>query len=79
MVHGEQSQEAQELARQQLEESAKENLSLAEAEAERRLEHLRHQEHIQRCEEAQRRIGICKRVVAGMLKQQLALAWSTFV
>jgi hypothetical protein len=79
MVHGEQSQEAQELARQQLEESAKENPSLAEAEAEPRLEYLRDQEHIRRSEEAQGRIGICKLVVARMLKQQLALAWSTFV
>jgi uncharacterized membrane protein len=38
-----------------------------------------HQEYIQRIDEAQRRIGMCKRVVARMLKQQLALAWSTFV
>ena len=29
--------------------------------------------------EAQRRIGMCKRVVARMLKQQLALSWSSFV
>jgi hypothetical protein len=79
MVHGDQSQKAQELARQQLEDSAKENLSLAEAEAEPGLEYLRHREQIRRSEDAQRRIGICKRVVARMLKQQLALAWSTFV
>ena len=51
------TQQARELAKEQLEETARANMSMAEAEAERRLEYLRHQEHIRRSEEAQRLLG----------------------
>jgi hypothetical protein len=59
VVHGERAQEAQELARQYMQDKESKHQEKAGLEAERR-------------------IGICKRVVARMLKQQLALAWAFF-
>jgi hypothetical protein len=58
IMQGERAQEAQKLAKQQLEEAVREMQSRAEAE---------------------RRIGMCKRVVQRMLRHQLLMAWNMFV
>jgi hypothetical protein len=60
LVRIERSQEAQELARQYMQD-------------------VLNKEQEKAILDAQRRIGMCKRVVARIFKQQLALAWSTFV